>query len=121
MTQAKITKLFEDECAAAIFIPLAQAIAPFRVQPFERLIRWPYSKDQPAIGCWIVADLTPKKEGMTLAYSEAGHGACGHTWGIVMKSDEFVGRDDSWFLRLEDAFIGAGVWHQPLPQEYEVR
>jgi hypothetical protein len=85
------------------------------------LFRWPYGKEKSEITCWIVADLASEKEGMVLAYSEAGHGAYGHTWGIVMKADQDVGRDDSWFLRLEDAFISAGVWHQPLPEGYEIR
>lgn len=117
----KIEALFEAEYRLATYIPLRDALVPFLCQPFVRMLSWSYGNDQPDIACWIVADLRPEKEGMTLAYCEAGHGAYGHTWGIVMKDAQWAGRDDSWFLRLEDAFISAGVWHQPLPEEYEIR
>lgn len=119
--EKKILLLIEAEYRLATYIPLKEALAKFLCRPFVRKLRWPYSKDQPDIACWIIADLIPEKEGMMIGYCDAGHGSCGHTWGIIMKSDKDVGRDDSWFVRLEDAFINTGVWQQPLPPEYEIR
>jgi hypothetical protein len=121
MTSDDIAKLVDEECAVATFIPLAKALAPFRVTPFVRTLRWPYSKDEPEFPCWIFADLEKKKTGLTLAYSEFGHGERGDHWGVVSAEEKFFGRDDSWFLRLEDAFIAAGVWSERLPESYEAR
>jgi hypothetical protein len=121
MTSDAVAKLVEGECRISTFIPLTQAIAPFRVTPFPRKLRWPYSSEQTEFPCWVIADLAPKKAGFTLAYCEFGHGARGDCWGIVGTNEESFGRDDSWFLRLEDAFIAAGVWSDPLPEHYEVR
>ncbi len=121
MTSDDIAKLVDDECAAATFIPLAQALAPFRVTPFGRMLTWPYGADARKFPCWIIADLKQKKPGLTLAYCEFGHGERGDHWGIVGADEESFARDDSWFLRLEDALISAGVWSEPLPAHYQAR
>jgi hypothetical protein len=39
----------------------------------------------------------------------------------VLASDSYIGRDDSWFAYLEDAYINSGVWKASLPEEYEIR
>jgi hypothetical protein len=116
-----IAALLEAEYGASTHIPLREALAPYICHPYERVLRWPWSSQKPDAACWIVADLASKKEGVTLAFCERGHGERGDHWGIVLKSDTVIGRDDSWFLRLEDAFINAGVWSEPLPKEYEIR
>lgn len=121
MTSDDIAKLVEEECAVATFIPLAKALAPFRVSPFVRTLRWRYSKDERDFPCWIFADLGKKKTGLTLAYCEFGHGESGDHWGVVGTEEGSFGGDDSWFLRLEDAFISAGAWSERLPESYEVR
>jgi hypothetical protein len=121
MNADELAKLINEEFAVATFIPLATALAPFRVTPFVRKLVWPYSKDRPELPCWIFADLSKMAPGLTLAYSEAGHGSYGDHWGIVRTADDHIAGDDHWFLRLEDAFINAGAWDQPLPENYEIR
>jgi hypothetical protein len=120
MISEDIERLVDKECAIAAFIPLASALAGFRVKPFERMLRWPYGSADEKLPCWIVGDLGAKKPGLQLAYSKCGHGKRGDHWGIIDAGDASFGRDDSWFSRLEDAFIGAGMWSESLPSHYEI-
>lgn len=85
------------------------------------MLAWPYAREREEYPCWIVADLSLHAAGLTLAYSEFGHGWHGDAWGIVMADQQWFGRDDAWFTCLEDAFIGSGAWPHELPGEYEVR
>lgn len=97
---------------------LKEALSAFLVEPILQSRKWDYSVTEEMLPCWIVADF--KNRDMGLAYSEYGHGARGDRWGIVLLSDNRFGRDDSWFLRLEDAFINSGFWDGPLPEDYEI-
>jgi hypothetical protein len=83
MTSQAIANLVEEERGHSTYIPLAQAISPFRITPFARRLRWPYSSEQMEFPCWIIADLGSQKPGLTLAYCEFGQGARGDRWGIV--------------------------------------
>ena len=97
---------------------LKEALSAFLVEPVLQSRKWDYSVTGEMLPCWIVADF--KKGNMGLAYSSRGHGERGDCWGIVLLSDNRFGRDDSWFLRLEDAFINSGFWDGPLPENYEI-
>jgi hypothetical protein len=121
MTSEDVATLVDQECGRATFIPLADAIAGFRVKPFVRMLRWQYGSNDEVFPCWVVADLQERKPGLMLAYSEFGHAQRNDHRGIVRAEEECFGRDDSWFLRLEDAFFGAGMWTELLPEHYAVR
>jgi hypothetical protein len=116
-----LNRLIEAGLEAATYIPLRQVLAPQLIVPFIRMLAWPYSKPQVEFPCWIIADLSFHRQGLTLAYSANGHGSRGDPWGIVLSSDTWFGRDDSWFTCLEDAFISSGAWTQTLPPEFEIR
>ncbi len=118
---ANIAALVDQQLSAAAYIPLREVLQPFLVPPAPRTMQWHGGTGSGDVRCWVVADLRPKKEGMTLVYSEGGHGSYGNPWGIVMKTDQWVGRDDAWFSCLEDAAINAGIWEGKLPPEYEIR
>ena len=121
LSRDDIERLIHAEYRAATYIPLQDAIAPFLIEPFVRMLAWPYALEREEYPCWIVADLSSHVAGLTLAYSEFGHGRYGDPWGIVMADEQWFGRDDSWFTCLEDAFIASGAWPHQLPDEYEVR
>lgn len=90
-----VKRLIRAEFPAATFIPLEEAIAPFLVEPFVRMLPWPYAREREEYPCWIVADLSLHAAGLTLAYSEFGHGWHGDAWGIVMADQQWFGRDDA--------------------------
>ena len=113
--------LMEAEYCAAAYIPLQHALAPFLVQPFLRMLVWPYAAHRVEYPCWIIADLGSQRPRLTLGYSAYGHGRDGAPWGIVPADQQWYGGDDSWFACLEDAFIKSGAWPKPLPPEYEIR
>jgi hypothetical protein len=79
--------------------------------------RWDYSREPVSYPCWLVAELGHNDIG--IAYSEYGHSKH-DPWGVVFISDEWFGRDDSWFLTLEDAVINSGCWHGAIPKNYEI-
>jgi len=117
----EIKRLVEIEFDTATYIPLRTVLVPHLIEPFVRMLTWPYSQHQVEYPCWIVADLGSHFPGMTIGYSAHGHGSHGDPWGIVLNTDAWFGRDDSWFKSLEDAYINSGAWMQPLPPEYEIR
>lgn len=97
---------------------LREALGAFLVEPILQFRKWDYSTTEEVLPCWIVADF--KNRDLGLAYSEYGHGKRGDCWGVVVLSENRFGRDDSWFTRLEDAFINSGFWDGPLPDDYEI-
>ena len=117
----EVKRLIEAEMNAAAFIPLRRALSPHLIEPFVRLLKWPYSNPEVQMPCWVIADLGNHRPGLMLAYSQYGHGGGGNCWGVMLADDTWIGRDDSWFSHLEDAFINSGAWKQPLPPGYEVR
>jgi len=116
-----LKQLIEAGLAAATYIPLRETLTPHLIEPFVLMLVWPYSKPLAEFPCWIIADLGFHSPGLTLAYSAHGHGSYGNPWGVVRTTDTSFGRDDSWFICLEDSFINSGAWKQPLPSEYEIR
>ena len=79
--------------------------------------RWDYSCAPVSYPCWLVADLG--KNDLGLAYSDYGHG--NHDpWGVVLVSGAWFGRNDSWFLTLQDAVINSGCWDGVIPENYEI-
>lgn len=116
----EVKHLIEAEYRAATYIPLLEAVAPYLMEPFIRLLEWP-GAERVEYPCWIIADLGSHVDGMTLAFSQFGYGRHGDPWGIVMRDREWYGRDDSWFTCLEDAFINSGAWRHELPEGYEIR
>ena len=75
-----VKRLIRAEFRAATCIPLEEAIAPFLVEPFVRMLAWPYAQEREEYPCWIVADLSLHAAGLTLAHSEFGHGWHGDAW-----------------------------------------
>lgn len=120
-SKEEMKSLIQSEFAAAIYIPLQQALNPYLVEPFSRMLVWPYAKLPTTIPCWIIADFGSHRPGLTLAYSNHGHGTRGDFWGIARDGEDSCGGDDSWFICLEDAFINSGMCIQPLPPDYEIR
>ena len=84
-----VKRLIQAEYRAAASIPLQDAIAPFLIEPFVRMLAWPYAGKHEEYPCWIVADLSAHRAGLTLAYSEFGHGRYGNPWGIVMADQQW--------------------------------
>jgi hypothetical protein len=117
----EVKELIEAEYRAATYIPLQEAVAPYLIEPFVRMLVWPGALARIEYPCWIVADLSLHIEGMTIAFSQFGYGNSGNGWGLVMTDQQWYGRDDSWFTCLEDAFISSGAWPHRLPEEYEIR
>lgn len=120
-SKEEMKALIQAEFAAATYIPLQEALAPYLIEPFSRMLVWPYAKLPTTFPYWIIADFAPHRPGLTLAYSTHGHGTRGDSWGIVRDSEDSCGGDDSWFICLEDAFINSGMCTQPLPPNYEIR
>lgn len=113
-----IKKLVQAELDQSTNLPLKEGLRAFLATPALQMRKWDYSRANEMLACWIVADFRDRDMG--LAYSELGHGLRGDHWGIVLLSDNHFGRDDSWFMRLEDAFINSGFWSGPLPEDYEI-
>ena len=117
----EMKRIVEAGIEVATYIPLRQALAPYLIEPFLRTLKWPYSKPEMEIPCWIFSDLSFYRPRLTLGYSVFGHGRHGDPWGIVLSDTNSMGRDDSWFACLEDAFIQSGACRCPLPDGYEIR
>lgn len=113
-----VMELVKDELAQFTNLALKNALTAFLIKPLLQTRKWDYSSTDEILPCWLVADF--RQRDMGLAYSEFGHGRRGDHWGIVLLSEDRFGRDDSWFLRLEDAFINSGFWDGPLPENYEI-
>ncbi|MBI3929966.1 MAG: hypothetical protein HY319_30790 [Armatimonadetes bacterium] len=62
--------------------------------------------------CWLIAELP---DDFGIVYDEGAT----DPWGIIRRTDNFIGSDDFWFLTLEDAFYQSG-WTGPRPANYEV-
>ena len=113
-----VKELVQSELAQINNRPLKEGLQTLLVTPTLQMRKWDYSPTNEVLACWIVVDF--RERDMGLAYSELGHGARGDHWGIVLLSANNFGRDDSWFIRLEDAFINSGVWHGRVPDDYEI-
>lgn len=113
-----VKELVKEELNRISNLPLKVALTEFIIEPFLQMRKWDYSLTGELLPCWIVANL--RQHDMGLAYSQFGHGNRGDHWGIVQRSDRLFQRDDSWFLRLEDAFINSGFWDGPIPDDYEI-
>jgi hypothetical protein len=89
------------------------------VRPHLQMRRWDYSLRHERLPCWIVAEFRGTLMG--LAYSPMGHGRRGDCWGVVELTGDWFGRDDSWFVTLEDALINSGQYDGPVPEDYEIQ
>ena len=90
---------------------------PFITPPRLYSLTWDYSPEPASYLCWLIAELQPK--GIRIFYSESGHGKH-HPWGVIPGWTDSYGRDDSWFISLEDAVINSGCWSGELPEGYEI-
>jgi hypothetical protein len=113
-----IKNLVGAEMAKIAGIDLRKEIAQYLIEPVREMRTWDYSTSGERLPVWIVAKF-PGHD-VELAYSEFGHGVRGDRWGIVLRSDDRFGRDDAWFLRLEDAFISSGRYSSPIPDDYGI-
>ncbi len=114
-----ILNLVEAELDQISNLELKQALVEFLVIPYQQIRTWDYSRTNENFPCWIVASFN--ENDLALASSQFGHGARGDHWGIVHISEKYFGRDDSWFLFLEDAFINSGRYRGYVPEDYEIR
>ena len=81
-------------------------------------VGWDYGDPGQSLPCWIVAH--DPETNLAFAYSEQGFGPS-YPWGMFTKSrEQAIGRDDSLYLSLEDAFRASIVWHGENPPSYEV-
>lgn len=114
-SELHLTSILQRELAT---MPEDRRIALQRLvlPPFERVIVWEYGAAQ-LILVWVVASCSERN--VQIAYSPVGFGASDH-WGVIEVHSMSAGRDDSWFLSLDDAFLNSGLWQGPRPDDYEV-
>ena len=118
-TSDEIARLVEREVNTITNEPIKSCLLGALVLPHLQMRRWVYSTADELLPCWIVADFRGMNRG--LAYSPMGHGRRGDCWGVVELSGTSFGRDDSWFMTLEEALINSGHYHRPVPEDYEIR
>lgn len=118
-TPEEIACLVERQVDTIINESLKSVLLDVLVRPHLQMRRWDYSLTRELLPCWIVAEFRGKRMG--LAYTSVGHGRQGDCWGVVELTGEWFGRDDSWFVTLEDALINSGQYHGPVPEDYEIR
>ena len=118
-TPEAIASLVERELGTIANASLKSSLLDVLVHPHVQMRRWPYAIPPELLPCWIVAEFPGTDAG--LAYSPEGHGRRGDCWGAVVLTDEWFGRDDCWFVTLEDAMINSGQYHGPVPDDYEIR
>ena len=119
LTPEEIARLVERELATTMNEAVKSGLLDVLVPPYLQMRRWDYSLTRELLPCWIVAELPGTHLG--LAYAPLGHGSRGDCWGVVEVNGDRFGRDDSWFIALEDALINSGQYSGPLPEDYEVR
>jgi hypothetical protein len=115
---ADIRGMVRSELEGIANAELKRELRQYIIEPQREVRKWDYSLSGEQLPVWIVARFPGHDR--ALAYSEFGHGTRGDHWGIVRPSDNYFGRDDSWFLRLEDAFINSGRFSGPIPDHYEI-
>jgi len=113
-----IKALVRSELDKIANVELKSELAQYIIEPLREMRKWDYSTSGEHFPVWIVARFLGHD--VELAYSDFGHGTRGDRWGAVLHSDNRFGRDDSWFLRLEDAFINSGRYGGPIPDDYEI-
>lgn len=113
-----IKELVRAELDKITNVELRTELAQYIIEPVREMRNWDYSTSGEQFPVWIVARF-PGHD-VELAYSDFGHGTRGDRWGRVLLSDTRFGMDDSWFLRLEDAFINSGRYSGPIPDDYEI-
>jgi hypothetical protein len=118
-TSEEVAGLVEREVNATMNESPKSALLDVLVPPRLQMRRWDYSLTHELLPCWIVAEFRGTPLG--LAYTSQGHGRRGDCWGVVELAGESFGRDDSWFVTLEDALINSGQYHGPVPEDYEIR
>jgi hypothetical protein len=118
-TPEEIATLVKGEVNTTANESVKAGLVGILVPPRLQMRKWDYSLSRELLPCWIVAEFPGTYLG--LAYSPLGHGRRGDRWGIVELKGEGFGRDDSWFVTLEDAFISSGRYHGSVPEDYEIR
>jgi hypothetical protein len=118
-TPDAIARLVHRQLDAALNESLRSALLEVLVPPRLQMRRWDYSLSHELLPCWIAAEFPGTPLG--LAYSPLGHGVRGDCWGVVEVDGDRFGRDDSWFVSLDDALIGSGQYRGPVPEDYEIR
>jgi hypothetical protein len=118
-TAEEIACLVEREVNTTMNESIKSGLLDILVPPRLQMRKWDYSLTRELLPCWIVAEFPARHLG--LAYSPLGHGRRGDCWGVVELNGEGFGRDDSWFVTLEDALINSGQYSGPVPEDYEIR
>jgi hypothetical protein len=118
-TPEEIASLVKRELDTTRNESLRSGLLDVLVPPHLQMRTWDYSLTRERLPCWIVAEFPGTHLG--LAYSPLGHGRRGDCWGVVELGADGFGREDSWFLALEDALINSGQYSGPVPEDYEIR
>ena len=118
-TPEEIATLVEREVNTIVNEPLKARLLDVLVHPHVQMRNWDYSLTHERFPCWIVAEF--RGASLALAYTTTGHGSRGDCWGVVRLPGEWFGRDDSWFVTLEDALISSGQYDGPVTDDYEIR
>jgi hypothetical protein len=113
VTAEDLAVLLDRELTAIAADDRRDGVHDFMVEPFPRQLESEY--DRHSIECWVVA----QSSDLQIVYSDEGFGGS-YLWGIVAASRKWAGRDDDWFVSLDDAFINSGLWKGLLPDDYEV-
>lgn len=106
-----------EELAQIIEIPRRQALRSILVPPSPRSLEFEYSKDAEYRACWVVGETN----GSMIVYCPAGFSGDGtYQWGVVNTTADSMGRDDAWFISLDQAFVGSGLWRGKRPRGFKL-
>lgn len=95
-----------------------EALRLILVSPSRRDLQFDYSAIPEDLGCWVVA----AADASVIVYCPAGFGGNGNDqWGVLDVKAASMGRDDSWFNTLDEAFIGSGLWGGARPVGFELK
>lgn len=118
MVASDVEALFESELARIDQPDRVAVIRELRVP--ARCEDRPWNYGRPGTHpCWVV--LEDPESHMAVVYCEHGFGPS-FPWGVLWTAgpDLSMGRDDGWFVTLEDAARHIPAWHGENPPDYEV-
>lgn len=121
MKDAKeIAELVERELARISDTALVDRIRELLVTPYPVEREWDYGAPGERFPCWTVLEHHASNTG--IAFCSEGFGPS-DPWGLVFLSGSqmSIGRDDAWFVSLEDAVRNSMAWGRPNPEGYEVQ
>ncbi len=116
LTSYKLSLTIVTELWKFRIIEMRTKIVEFFTPHEKLMLSWDYSEEIIEYPCTLIAKFPDET---AIVYSEDGF-ASPDNWGVISLTDKSFGRDDGWFISLEDAFIASGYWDGELPENYEV-